>query len=151
MRAAHALNGVGEHVAGGSHVDLRITREREQQVLGGDVLVAEPAGLVVGAVERVDRALVERRGLRRVAADRGQRVELLVRAPPHGLRVGVRAPQDGHDDAAFLLEQAGEQVKRVDLGVALRGSELLRRGERLLGLDREAVRVHLPTLPASAP
>jgi hypothetical protein len=77
--------------------------------------------------------------------------ERLVRAAEHRLGVGVRAAEHRDDDAALLLEQAGEEVKRVHLRVALCRRQLLRRGERLLGLDREAVCLHPITPPAAAP
>ena len=49
VRAAHLLDRLRQLVARGAGVHLRVARQREQQVLGGHVLVAHPARLVVGA------------------------------------------------------------------------------------------------------
>ena len=56
--------------------------------------------------------------------------------------VDAEALQDRHDDALVLLEQGEEQVGRGDLGVRVLGGEPLRGRHRLLGLDRESVRLH---------
>ena len=77
-----------------------------------------------------------------VAGDRGERVERLVGLRADPLGVDVRPPQHGHDDAAVLLEQRGEQVVRRHLRVAARGGEPLRGCEGLLGLDGEAISLH---------
>ena len=60
----------------------------------------------------------------------------------HPLRIGARAPEHRHDDAAVLLEQRDEQMLRSDLGVAARAGEPLRSGKRLLGLDGESICLH---------
>ena len=63
-------------------------------------------------------------------------------AAPDALRIGAGALQDRNDDAALLLEQREQQVRRGYLGVAARAGEPLRRGKRLLGLDGESISLH---------
>ena len=130
-------------VARGAGVDLRVGGEREQQVLGRHVLVAHrarprrrracsssiSAGASAGAAVGV-------------AADGRQGVERLVRARGGPPRIGARAAQHRHDDAAVLLEQRGEQVLRVRLRGSARAGEPLRGCECLLGLDGEAIGLH---------
>ena len=142
MRAAHAGHGVGQLVAGRADVHLRVARERQEQVLRGDVLVAERPRLLVGAAEQLDRRGGERRCRRGLAGDRRQRVERLVRARPHRLRVGTDPTQHRDDDAAVLLEQRDQEVAGSHLRVAASGGDPLRGGERLLRLDCESISLH---------
>ena len=65
-----------------------------------------------------------------------------VGAPAHRLGVGVRAAQDGHHDAAVLLEQGEQQVVGGHLRVAARGGQPLSGCEGLLALDCEAIWLH---------
>ncbi len=141
VRAAHLLDRLGELVARGARVDGGLGREREQQVLGGDVLVAHRARLVVGRLEQADEALAERGGAC-VAADGRRGVERLVREAAHALGIRAGAAQHRDDDAAVLLEQRKEEVMGHDLGVAARAGKALSRGERLLGLDCESISLH---------
>ena len=142
VRPADLLDRLEQLVARGARVDLGGAREGEQQVLGRDVLVAEPARLVVGLAEQVDQLAAERGGRVRVAGDRGQRVERLVgqAADPLGIRAG--AAQDRRHDAALLLEQGDQEVMGRDLAVAARGRQPLSGCQRLLGLDCEAICLH---------
>ena len=105
--------------------------EREQHVLGRDVLVAELFGLVFGFVED----LVE------LARHRGLRVALLrVFVDPAGHLLAERGDagaellQHRNDDALILLEQRGEQMEIVDDRVAVAAGEVDRFVERLAGL-----------------
>ena len=91
VRAAHLLDGLGELVARGARVGLRVGGERQQQVLGRDVLVAHAARLVVGALEQVDQGAAERGGRAGVAGDRRQRVRRLVGAATGALGIGSGA------------------------------------------------------------
>ena len=118
VRAAHLLDRLRQLVARGAGVHLRGARERQQQVLGGHVLVAHPARLVVGVLQQVDQVAAEGGRRAGVAGDRRKRVERLVRELAHALRVRARAPQDRHHDAALLLEQGDQEVVRRHLGVA---------------------------------
>ena len=133
MRAADLLDGGGEHVvarergAGGAG---RL-REREQQVLGGDVLVAQLAGLSLGGAQDVEQ-LAGVAGLARAGGDRREVVEGGVDDAADLLRRGADLAQDGRDHAVVLLEQHGEQVLGLDLRVAPRGSKADRGLEGLL-------------------
>ena len=140
--AAHLLDRLGELRARGAGVDLRVVGQREQQVLGGDELVAHRARGLVGVLEHVHEVGAERGRRLGVAGDRGQRVERLVGAAADRLGVGVRAPQHRHDDPAVLLEQREQHVMRRHLRVAARAGEPLGGREGLLGLDCEAIRLH---------
>ena len=142
VRAADGVERLEELVARRAGVDLRVVGQREQQVLGGDVLVAERARLLLGLADHL-RGLEREAGLLvDVAGDGGLGVDGLVGAAADALGVGVRAAQDGRDDAAVLLEQGDEHVLRGDLRVAARDRDALRRGQGLLGLDGEAVWSH---------
>ncbi len=93
-------------------------------------------------LQDLDQLAPERGRGRGVAADLGEPVERLVGAPADPLRIGARAAQHGNDDAALLLEQHDEQVSGGHLRVAARARKRLRRGERLLRLDCEAICLH---------
>ena len=142
MGAADALHRVGELIARCPNVDLRIAGEREQQVLGGDVLVAHSARLVVGVTQQVDQRTAESRRGGRFAADRRHGGEGLVRAPAGTIGVSARPAQHGHDDAVLLLQERDEQVVRSHLRVPARAGEPAGRGEGLLRLDCESVCLH---------
>ena len=143
VRAAHLLDRLGELVARGAGVDGRLAGEGEQQVLGRDVLVAEPARLLVGAPGAGRIRSWPSAGAAPaspVTVGRASSASLARAANP--LRIGARAPQHRHDDAAVLLEQRDEQVLGRDLRVAARAGQPLRGGKRLLGLDGEAICLH---------
>jgi hypothetical protein len=142
VRAADLGDRGGELVAGRAGIDARVAREREQQVLRGDVLVPERACLLVGAAEQLDRGA--RHGGRgaRVAGDGRQLVERGVRLRAHRLRIGADLAQHWDDDPLVLLEQREQQVVRRHLGVVARAREPLSGGEGLLGLNCESVSLH---------
>jgi hypothetical protein len=140
--AAHARDRLGDLVARRSDVDPRVVGEGEQQVLGGDVLVTEATGLVVGLVERLGGRVARGGHLGDVAAGGRNRVERFVGGTPHALRIGAGRAQYGHDDAALLLEQGDEQMLTFELRVAASAGDALGGGERLLGLDGEAIGLH---------
>ncbi len=93
-------------------------RERQEQVLGGDVLVGHGARLVLGALQQRGHVAGEAGAALGRAGDLRELVERLVGAAADALGVGVRALEHGHDDAAVLLEQRDEDVIRRDLRVA---------------------------------
>ena len=74
--------------------------------------------------------------------ERRQRVERGVDLGAQRLDRDAELAQDGHDQPVGLLEQHREQVRRLDLRVAAVGGKSDRGLEGLLGLDREAVRLH---------
>ena len=123
--------------------------EREQQVLGRDVLVLELAHRLLGGAQHSDELVRRARGLAALATHRGQGVERGVGLGADGAGVGAELLQDGDDDARVLLEQDGEQVLGRELRVAAALCELLRGLEGLLGFDRKAVCLHISCLNLS--
>ena len=115
--------------------------EREQEVLGGDVLVLELAHLALGVAQDADE-LARRAGGLAAGADRRQPVERGVGLRAHRGGVDAELGEHGRDDAAVLLEQHDEQVLGRDLRVARALGEGPRGGDGLLGLDREPVSLH---------
>ncbi len=143
VRAAHLGDRLFQRAAIGEDVgDARaLVGQRQEDVLGRDVLVAELGHLALGLLEDAD----QRRGgsrLRLLAAHRRQGVGRLVRLRPDRGQVGAELLQDRHDQPVGLVEQGDQQVGRGDLGVAPLRGELLRRGDGFLGLDGEPVRLH---------
>ena len=113
-----------------------VLREREQQVLGGDVLVLERLGLVLGLVEELAASRWEASRPRRPGRC-GKLSSASSSRGPDQLRVGADLPQDRLDDAVLLSEQRLAQVLGLDVGVAAPARERLRLLDRLLGLERE--------------
>ena len=116
--------------------------QREQDVLGRDVLVAELAGLALGEAQDVHQLAA---GGRLVGAggDRRELVERRVELGADRLRAGAELAQDGPDDALGLFEQRDEQVLGLGLGVLAGGRDRDGGLQCLLGLDREAVGLHI--------
>ncbi len=115
--------------------------EGEQQVLGGDVLVAQLPGLALGGAQDVEQ-LAGGAGLLGAGRDLGQRVERLVDEPADLLGAGAELAQDAGDHALGLLEQHGQQVGRRDLGVLAGGRQRESGLDGLLGLGGEAIHLH---------
>jgi hypothetical protein len=109
--------------------------EREQQVLGRDVLVLHAPGLVEGPVEDVtDRARDLR--LLRAALDRRLRPQRRLRLRAQARRVGDELLRE------LLVEEREQQVLRVEFGVSHAARKLLRCCDRLLGFQGQFVEVH---------
>ena len=88
-----------------------VAGEREQQVLGGDVLVLELAHLVLGGAQDLDElAATGRRPRRRRSSVGSASSAALSVARAAARRSTPSLREDGRDDAAVLLEQDGEQV-----------------------------------------
>ena len=125
LAAAHLLDPREDLVA-------RHGLEREEEVLGRDVVVLELAPLVVGAVEHPrERRRDVRLLLRRPARSAARRAS----APPRRAARASRRRAPGRAARA-----AGG---RGDLGVAAPARELLRGGDRLLRLDGQPVEIHV--------
>ena len=109
-------------------------------MLGGDVLVLEPAHLLLGAIEdarevrggvRLLRGALDGRLLRELRLALGaQRLDRLPGA------LDERAGE-------LLVEERDAQVLGVDLGIAAAARQLLGGGDRFPGLDGQPVEVHL--------
>ena len=128
LAAAHVLDSREQLVA-------RDGVEREQQVLGRDVVVLELLRLVRRAVEHL--------------RERGRRAGLLLDALAARLlrerSLGLGAQRLRVRDEGLrqvLVEEREQQVLGVELGVAEPARALLRRGDRLLRLDGQLVEVH---------
>src|SRR5215211_3964009 len=122
------------------HCIARREVERKKQVLGREVLVLEPAHLLLGVLEHSRERGGDARLLGGGALDgglRGERRLGLGTQLGHGLAgpLEERARQ-------LLIEERERQVLGVDLRVAVPAGELLCAGGGLLGLDREAVEIH---------
>jgi hypothetical protein len=144
VRAAHHLERL-EQALPGDALRLEQVRglralgvgERDEQVLGAHVLVAEGLGLLLGLVE--DRA--------QFACEVGLGVGLLGVARDLALeRLRERRDrdthllQDGDDDALILREERGEEVRVVDQRVAVATRVADGVGEGFLGLHGQAIR-----------
>ena len=103
----------------------------EEQVLGRDVLVAHPFGNGVRIGQDAPRLVRELQ--LRVTGDLRQLCELLPKAVGHGAGLDADAVEHGRHDAVGLLGEDEEQVRDLQLGVALRLGELLRADDRLGG------------------
>ena len=123
-----------------------VPREREQEMLGGDVLVAQLAHLVLSGAQHLHE--LGRGGRLGGAAERRKIVEGGAHLAAQPLDGDAELAQDAGDDGVALVEQDCEQVLGLHLGMAGGGREVDGRPERLLGLDREAVCLH--QLPGSA-
>ena len=139
VRAADLLDGLEDVVVRRQAVDG--LGEREQEVLGGDVLVAELAGLALGGAQDVEQ-LARGRGLAGAGGDGGQAVQRAADLAADGGRIGADLAQDGADDPLLLVEQGEQQVLRRRLGVAPIGGQPDRLLEGLLGFDGEAFELH---------
>ena len=133
---------VGEQVG-----DARLASgEGEQQVLGRDRLPALRRGLALGGLKRRDQA-ARGTGLGRVgAADHGQVGDGLLDAAAKVVEVDADPLQHRNREAVGLAEESEEQVRRASLGVPRSARGLLRRGDGLLALDGESVRLHAAML-----
>ena len=143
VRPANLLHGLGELLARGAH----------------DRPADRPRGRAAGARSRRTRRPSRGRPRRPSAAARSARTRArgrprrdrsasAARRVPGSLAVrtasgsAFAAPEHGHDDAAVLLEQRGEQVVLDHLRVAAGARQALGGGEGLLGLDCESICLH---------
>jgi hypothetical protein len=120
MRAADLLDGLEDVLALGQALDR--LGQREQQVLGGDVVVLQPPGLALGAAQDVEQLA---RGGRLACAggDGGQAVKRAADLAADGDRIGADLAQDGIDDPLLLVEQSEQQVLRRRFRVAAVGGK----------------------------
>ncbi len=151
--AADVLQRLEERVAGGARALQRLggrrpaVEKRQQQVLGGDVLVLEGFRLT----ERLLQGGVElRRSVRGRAVGPRQRGEALLDVGREAARVHPDLAEGRGDDATLLVEERLHEV----FGRHLRVVALLRQGlgsrQGLLALHRELIETHgcqSPPLP----
>ena len=112
-------------------IAVRLVDDREQQVLGREVLVLEPFHFRRGRVEQPAKARSEI-GLRPV--DLRQLIELGLDIGRDTSRVDADLLDDGRNGSVGLLEQREEQVLRRDLLVLGFLGKRLRLLDRLLCL-----------------
>ena len=146
--AAHVLEGREDGRLGEAKREERlrgrrlpVLQEREEEVLGGDVIVLEGGGRLLGEVRQADERGGEP-GLDALAGDARE----LPEEPGDFLR-GLPG-RDAHpleerrDDTTLLLEERGHEMLGRDLRVTVRAGDLGGSLKSLLGLVGEAVRVH---------
>ena len=120
------------------HVAARVG-QADQQVLGGDEVVADLLGLALRDRERGHQRAAELRGGDVGALRPRQAAQQRLAAGPHGAGVGADGGQQRAGDALGLVEQGEQQVHGGDLGVALRDGALDGGGDRLLALGGQSV------------
>ncbi len=121
----------------------------EQQVLGGDVLVAERLGLGAGRGQRGAHRARDAR-LAGAPARRGHRGRRRREGAGQRGAVGADGVQQAVGHAAALAEQRDQDVLGLELRVARGRGGLERRGERLGRLGGE-LRVHLLSASCEGP
>ena len=121
-----------------SRLDTQPVGEREQEVLGGEVLVGELRPLLVGGVEDLLQLAAH---ARLAAVGLGQLADGLVGGVAHASGARPTALEDRQDDALLLAQERRQQVVGGDLGVVLGLGRVDGAADRLLGLLGPAVRV----------
>ena len=143
MTAARSASGVApaaRRMRGGLGAGL--LGERDQHVMHRHVLVAQLAHHAFGLLQRLDELARGLRGLAAVA-HRRQRVERRAELTPDLRLVGAGLAQHGQHGAGLLVEQCEQQMLRLRLRIAALRGQRDGRLDGLLGLDCEAVGVHV--------
>ena len=138
--------------AGRAQHGLRVAAvggQADQQVLGGDVLIAELLGPAGRGADRRQQRAGHLRGAERGAAGPRQPVEALGRLLGDQGRVGADRAQQRSGGAVRLFHQGDEQVQGFDLRAAVRRGALHRGGQRLLALVGQFLVSHLYLLWAT--
>ena len=151
-RLQHFLNPVRRGLVG--RQDLRrgcaaaFGGQRQQQVLGADVLVLQPLGLGRRAVHRVPGPRRQRR--RRAAARGRQPGELGAGGVRDRGGIDAQAPQHRRHHPVLLRRERSQEVLRLQLRVPGLFRRLLCGEQRLLRLLRQPIQVHV-SFPRAAP
>ncbi len=89
-------------------------------MLDGDVLVPEPACLLLGGVQEAGQPLgdVDLARVRTWSADPGPPAQLGLQGLSQPVRISPGLAEQPGDDALGLIQQRDEQMLDVDLGVA---------------------------------
>ena len=148
LRPAHRRQRLQDRVAGDTALLEQPRRRgfpalggnRDEEMLGADVLVLEPLGFRLGRVG--DRAEARRQRRLRPALRARQLRQLLPDRRGERRRVGVHLARDLRHDAVALLDEREEEVLGHELGMSVAIGELLGAEDRLLGLFRVFVDVH---------
>ncbi len=143
--ASHLGERLGQGVRGGARPAQQggglaaVGGDPDQQVLGRDVLVIELAGAARGGVDHRQQLPRRFRGAGGGAVHARQPADLIGGLLRDQRRVGAHGPQQRRRRPVGLLQERGQQVQRVDLGVAVRCGLPDRHRERLLALSGELV------------
>ena len=133
-----------EQLAGGGAL---LFRERQQQVFGGDVRVAEFLGDAFAAREHLRQRAVERRRHIDAAPLAGKRPDLSLDPVGDARHRHAGLGQQRLDDAFVLCQQRREQVGVVDDGIPAGAGLLECRLHGFASLERETIRTqHVRTL-----
>ena len=109
-------------------------------MLGGDVGVLHLVGLGLGRLQR--RLGLAGEAHLGVAVDGAEVLQPLRQFGAEGGRAGADPLQDGHGEAAVLVQQGDGEMLGLHLGVPALHGGLLSGGQRLLGLEREPFQLH---------
>ena len=132
------LEAVGGHAGLAEQLaDVLVRKQREHEVLDGDVLVLEPLGFVLGAIEKLDQAAAALPTLGAGDA-RYARQRRRDRCAQAG---GVRADaiEDGAHDAVLRFHEREQHVLRQELLVLALLSQASRAVQGLASLQRHAI------------
>jgi hypothetical protein len=117
-------------------------RDADDEVLGRHEVVTELVGEVLGALQHLVARTGQAGVLHTGAARGGQCVERRLEPGPDGLGVDAGGLDQWSGGAAVLQQEGGEQVGRLDRGVARSGGGRDRAAQRLLAARRELRKVH---------
>ncbi len=121
-------------------------RHREQQVFGGDVLVAEPLGLFERAVEDLIQIIADVLAADARAGHFWQLVERLVGLRRDEVEVRVEAGEERPHDGALVGEEGLHDVRRLDALMAQPGGDFERGLDGFLGFDGKFLEVHFSSV-----
>ena len=120
--------------------------ETEEEVLGGDVGIAEFAGLLLGRAQRPAQVPGGARG--GSAADPGAPAQFRLQRPRHLLGLDLHLAQHGYDHTALLFKEGFQQMDPVHLRVLRPERVPGGGGDGLCGLHGHSVRVqHVSSSP----
>jgi hypothetical protein len=117
---------------------LLLGEKAEQEMLGGDELVAHPVGLPLGRVEDTVKGRREV-DLGRGAAYLGKLLQQDIDPASQRGRSDANLLKDRAGEPSLLIDERCQQVLRLDGPAPLPGGELLGGGKGLLGLDGHLV------------
>src|SRR5450432_3533524 len=124
-----------EDLLGGVFLQVR---HGQQQVLGGNVFVFKVGRFFEGLFQQLVDLIRERR-LSGFSGDLGKLFEFFVNIAQYGLWADADFFQHGRNDAFFIFEQRGQQVRRQHFGIAVLGGELARALDGFLRLYGEFI------------
>ncbi len=151
MAAAHLLQGGQHRVARDAQTAEEVTDSagdvghREQEVLGGQVVVAELGALGIRSLEHRVTVGGQLGLLRGLPVDLGEPRQQLVDPVAHDLARHADALEHGQHHALGLRHEGGEQVLGRDLGVVALPRERLGGTQRFARLVRQLVGVERHT------